>query len=222
MRVMIAVPCMDNVPTRFSEALGAMEKPPGTALCYKQNSLVYDARNLLSLTAIEGKYDYVLWIDSDVIVPRDALTQLLQDMQETEPYVQMISGLYVKKQIPTVPVIYNKVQPPEEVCGRMQRMISEYTDYPRKSLFEIAGCGFGCVLTSVALLKDVWDNCGPAFSPYPWAGEDLSFCWRVRSLKRYRIACDSRVSCGHIGQFEYTEALLGARGGEKHEKPADG
>lgn len=219
MKILIAIPCMDTVPVPFAESLLNLDKPEGTKVCFKAGSLIYDARNLLSLTAIEHGFDYVLWLDSDMVFPRDTLTRLLDDVSRS--HMDMVSGLYVKRTMPTKPVIYYQIEPPKpNAQGIPEIQICEWMNYPKDEVFAIAGCGFGCVLTSVKLLKDVWDRYGPAFAPYPWAGEDISFCYRVEQMYREKkehqyIFCDSRIKCGHVGSFLYTEDIL--KRGEAHD-----
>ena len=207
MKVMIAVPCMDTLPVQFVESMMYMDKPEGTSVCFKPNSLVYDSRNLLSLTAIEKGFDWVMWLDSDMAVPQDTLAVLMADV-EAYPEIQMVTGLYVTRSVNPEPVLFDCVDPPEVLANKkMLKKVHRYHNYPRNKLFEIAGCGFGCALTSVKLLKQVWDKFGPAFAPFPWAGEDVAFCYRVKQMGE-KIWCDSRVSCGHVGTFVYTENLL--------------
>lgn len=207
MKTLIAVPCMDTLPYQFVQSILYMHKGDDPTVYLKPNSLIYDSRNLISLAAIENHFDNVLWIDSDVIVPKDTLLKL-------EAYnMDMVTGLYVRRGEPVRPVIYDTLEEPErDETGRLKERVHPYIDYPKNSFFPVKGCGFGCVLTSVKLLKDVWDHFGPAFSPYPWAGEDISFCHRVNQLG-YQIFCDSSISCGHVGSFVYTEQLL-VRGDE--------
>ena len=202
MKTLIAIPCMDMLPVGFVQSLLYMHKGDNPTVYFKPNSLVYDSRNLLSLYAIENGFDNVLWLDSDMLFPPNTLTKL-------EAYnMDMVTGLYVKRHEPVEPVLYEKIEEPERGRdGKLIANIASYTNYPRDAFFPVAGCGFGCVLTSTKLLKHVWDEYGPAFTPYPWASEDISFCNRVNQLG-YQIYCDSSVSCGHIGQFIYTENLL--------------
>ena len=202
MKTLIAIPCMDMLPVGFVQSLLYMHKGDNPTVYFKPNSLVYDSRNLLSLYAIENGFDNVLWLDSDMLFPPNTLTKL-------EAYsMDMVTGLYVKRHEPVEPVLYEKIEEPERGSdGKLIANIASYTNYPSDSFFTVAGCGFGCVLTSTKLLKHVWDEYGPAFTPYPWASEDISFCHRVNQLG-YQIYCDSSVSCGHIGQFIYTENLL--------------
>ena len=214
MKTLIAIPCMDTIPVGFMQSILYLNKPEGTSVCFKPNSLVYDSRNILSLTAIKEGYDRVLWLDSDMTFSPDMLVNLHEDMDKLG--ADMVTGLYVKRRSPVVPVIYDELEEPTlSPDNRVEKHISEYTDYPRDAVFPVMGCGFGCCMTSVKLLKEVWDKYGPAFMPYPWAGEDISFCHRVNQLGHV-IWCDSTIKCRHIGTYIYTDLLL-QHGGDKDE-----
>lgn len=202
MTTLIAIPCMDTVPFQFAESLIDLYKPQGTAVCFKPNSLIYDSRNLLSLMAIENHFDRVLWLDSDMIVPMDTLTKLSADMDEHG--YDMVTGVYYKRAIPTEPVLSRTLQPPTLENGKPVRHIDTYDPYPAGTLFPVAACGFGCVMTSVSLLKQVWEKYQNAFLPFPWAGEDYSFCYRVNLLGK-QIYCDPSVQCGHVGTAIYSK-----------------
>lgn len=202
MKTLIAVPCMDTLPVDFVSSLIYMHKGDNPSVYLRPNSLIYDSRNLLSLYAIENNFDNVLWLDSDMIFPPDTLPRLEAHGKD------MVTGFYVRRNPPISPVIYSRLdEPSPDPDGKMTSNAVRYDGYPHDSFFPVAGCGFGCVLTSVKLLRDVWDKFGPAFSPYTWTGEDLSFCHRVNRTG-YTIYCDSSVSCGHIGQHIYTEKDL--------------
>lgn len=211
MSTLIAIPCMDTLPVDFVQSLIFMHKGENPGVYLKPNSLVYDSRNLLSLYAIENGFDQVLWLDSDMVFEPDILLKLQAHDLE------MVTGIYVKRYQPTEPVLYKTINVPKlnKKTGTLEKNIKSYTDYPQNKLFRVAGCGFGCVLTKTSLLKKVWDEFGPAFNPLPWAGEDISFCYRVKQLG-LPIFCDSSVSCGHIGKKIFTEADL-VRGEENAE-----
>ena len=215
MKILLAVPCMDMMYERSAESVFNMRKPEGTDVVFKPNSLIYDSRNLLSIRAVQEGYDYVMWVDSDMICPPDGLMTLLDDMETYD--TRMVTGLYVKRRFPTEPVIYDVVQEPgKDKDGRFVSRIRTYVNYPEDMVFDVDGCGFGFVLTKTSLLKDVWDKFGPAFAPFQWAGEDISFCHRV-NLIGDQIMCDSRVKPGHMGTIEFTERML-RRGGDADEK----
>ena len=206
MKTLIAIPCVNTLPVGFVQSLLYLKKGDDVSVLFKPDSLIYDARNLISLTAIENHFDRVLWLDSDMMFQPDMLEILHKDMDEH--HCHMVTGLYVKRHAPVEPVIYQTLEEPKRTPdGHLAKQIIAYNHYPKHDLFQVAGCGFGCVLTSVQLLKEVWDRFGPAFTPFPWAGEDISFCHRVNQLG-YPIYCDSNVTCGHIGEWVYTEDML--------------
>ena len=207
MKTLIAVPCMDTLPYQFAQSLLWLEKGENVSVLFKPNSLIYDSRNLISLTAMENNFDRVMWFDSDMVFMPDTLKRLHADMDDNDD-CEMVTGLYVKRHRPVLPVLYEVLEAPTpSEKGILERNIKEFTSYPKDDFFTVKGCGFGCVLTSVNLLRKVWKEFGPVFNPYPWAGEDISFCHRVNQLG-YKIYCDSRVTCGHIGQLIYTDEML--------------
>lgn len=201
MKTLIAVPCMDTLPYQFVNSLLMLEGK--TNLHLQANTLIYDSRNIISLKAIEEGFDRVMWIDSDMMFTPKSMKILSDDMDEYN--ADMFTGIYFKRRSTHAPVLLQELEPPTvDENDKPVGHVHEYLDYPQNSIFPVKGCGFGFCMTSVKLLKAVWDKFGPAFAPYAWGGEDISFCHRVNKLG-YTIFCDSRVSCGHIGSFVYTE-----------------
>jgi len=210
-KTIIAIPCMEHMHVGFVESLVYLEKE-NVSVAFKPNSLIYDSRNLLSLMALENKFDRVLWLDSDMMFTPKTLKILNKDMDDLQ--CDMVSGLYFKRVGKSPPVIYDELEMPgKDENGFPIRHIHEYVDYPKNSIFPVKGCGFGCVLTSAKLFQEGWDKFGPAFSPFPWAGEDIAFCHRVNMLG-HTIYCDSNVTCGHIGTYVYTEETFEAKRGD--------
>ena len=104
---------------------------------------------------------------------------------------------------PTKPVVFSEIG--YEVKDNEATVKSEhYLGYPKDTLFECAGTGFGCVMTSANLLKKLTEKYGAPFTPMMGLGEDVAFCWRA-TQNGYKLYCDSRVKCGHIGQAVITE-----------------
>ena len=193
---------MDMVHTTFMKSLIGMERVGECRFSITCSSLVYDARNTLAKQAVTEGFDRMLWLDSDMDFDPDLLVRLSEDMDEGR---ELVSGLYFKRKAPVKPVIYKEV-------GLYQSKVDEsvtpvalpYEDYPRDSIFPIAGCGFGGVLVSVDLVKRVGDKYGLPFSPIVGFGEDLSFCLRASELGA-ELWCDSRVKMGHVGLGTITE-----------------
>lgn len=178
-----------------------MDKPEGTMFMVQENSLVYDARNLISSVAITKGFDRVLWLDSDMKFEPDLLERLNADMDQG---LDFVSGLYCTRKRPVMPCVYSAIRY-GEIDGKFVSERDPVTNIP-VGLFEIAGAGFGGVMTSTKLLKDVWEAYGQPFAPLYRLGEDLSFCWRVSQLG-YKMYCDSNVLLGHIGSYIYNVNL---------------
>jgi GT2 family glycosyltransferase len=71
-----------------------------------------------------------------------------------------------------------------------------WPDYPRDGIFEVEGCGFGCVMMRTEVLQTVIDKYHELFAPLPGYGEDLSFCIRARGCG-YKIHADPAIQVGH-------------------------
>lgn len=207
MRTLIAIPCMDVIRTRFQRSLDQMEKVGSVAIGYIQGTLIYEARNVIASNAIKDGFDRVMWIDSDMLLPRDAMIKLSKHMDNG---AELVSGIYFGRRQPSNPTILDKADWFVEDDGNVRVDSTSYIDYPKNALFEIAGCGFGCVMTSVDLLKRVVAVYGSPFTPMMGFGEDVSFCWRVAKLG-VKMYCDSTIKAGHIGEYVYTEADFLAR-----------
>ena len=209
MKTLIAVPCFDMVHTEFMQSMVALEKTEDASFTVVKNTLIGIARNTIARNAIQAGFDRVMWFDSDMKIPRDALIRLSEDMDKTE--ADLVTGLYFTRRAPIKPVIYSELwwRKPEKGNG-VDAGAANYFDYP-DGLIEIAACGFGCCLTSVDLLRRVWEREGAPFAEMQGFGEDLSFCERVIRAGG-KMYADTRVKCGHVGVMEYNETMYRAQG----------
>ena len=192
-KIMIAVPCMDQVPAPFAQSIAMIRKPleDETACAFQMGSLIYTSRNNLALQAMKLEMDYVLWLDSDMVFPQDLLIDLKKKLDEND--WDMVTGLYFRRVPPFTPVVFDKLEINDEnICEW-----TDYRDYPEEP-FKVGGCGFGCVLVKTDVLFDVQAKYGYMFNPIGNMGEDLSFCWRARQCG-YDIWCDPSQICGHVG-----------------------
>ena len=204
LKVLIAVPSMDMVSARFAQSLAAIQKPCESAVAFQIGSLIYDARNKLVQQAIKYEADYIMWLDSDMVFPPDTLVRLFEDIREGR---DIVTGLYFRRVLPFKPVIY-------KALGRDVKT-EDYEDYPRDEIFEVAGCGFGCVLMKTDVISRVTGRFGKPFTPMIDYGEDLAFCLRAAETGT-EIWCDPTARVGHIAHVpvypEDHKAALAARG----------
>lgn len=196
MKTLIAIPCMDMVHAAFMKSCMGLNRIGDCRFSMSCSSLVYDSRNNLAKQAVREGFDRVLWLDSDMDFEPNLLEALSADMDEGR---ELVSGIYFKRKAPVKPVFYKEVgyyHNPQD--DSVTPVAIPYEDYPKDSVFQIAGCGFGGCLVSVDLIKKVGEKFGLPFSPILGFGEDLSFCKRVSELG-VEMFCDSRVKLGHIG-----------------------
>lgn len=190
MKVFIAVPCLDQLSARFVQCLLDLQAPEGVELSYHLNmgALVYDSRNTLAEKAIASKAEYTLWLDSDMTFMPDTLTMMLQTMREKN--LKVLTGMYFRRRHPWTPTLLKTLR-----INKMGVETADFGEIPT-GLFEVEGCGFGCVLMKTDVLMNVLVAHGYMFSPIGIVGEDLSFCWRLRQCG-YKIVCDPSIALGH-------------------------
>ena len=194
---------MDTVHVQFMRSL-LLLNTNGTDIYYEiaSGSLIYDPRNRLLSTAQNIGADRIMWFDSDMQIPTDALQILSKDIDDG---CEIVSGLYHKRKPPFSPVIYSECRIIQEE-GLKFPTATNYADYPKDSLFEVEAFGFGCVLMTTEAARKITDKLGMLpFMPIGGFGEDLSFCMRARNVG-IKLWCDSRVKCGHIGYWTYTDS----------------
>lgn len=200
-KTLIAMPCSEMMHSDTAFDLISLRRVGDTRVGHTKMTMIHDARNTFAERAINEGYDRVLWIDSDMRFGPDVLERLSADMDVLG--MDYVSALCFKRVYPTAPVIYDDMFQLSDAPGMYGVHI--YRDYPKDQLFKIAASGFGCVLTSVQLLKDVWDNFGPPFNYVANLGEDMSFCYKVAELG-VDMWCDSSVKVGHIGGVVFSES----------------
>lgn len=190
MKILIAVPCMDQVPAPFCQSLAQLQKTGDCVLAMQSGSLIYTSRNALATQAIQMNADYVFWLDSDMVFKPDTLVRMMDTLQKND--IDILTGLYFRRVPPYTPVLYNVL----DIEG-VKADFSEFEQIPDK-LFEVGACGFGCVLMKTDVFFDVQGKFGNMFAPIGNNGEDVAFCWRARECG-YKVICDPSVICGHVG-----------------------
>ena len=207
-KILIAVPCMDMVSARFAQSLTTLKKVGKCTVSFLIGSLVYDSRNKLAGMAVEMEADYILWFDSDMVFQPDTLERMMKVLDE-HPQIDVLTGLYFRRGHPFTPVLFSKLERTEEDTLEWEG----YDDFP-DYLFEVAGCGFGCVLMRTEMLLDIAakEGGGKWFTPIANAGEDIAFCLRAKE-GGYKIFCDPNIHLGHMAYTPVTKAFYKALNG---------
>jgi hypothetical protein len=138
------------------------------------------ARNSVAREVAESEYPddaAVFWCDSDIVLPKDAITRLADHGKE------FVTGIYFQRAKPYHPLV-------ARFNGTAFQWILLW---PANVLAPIDGCGFGCVLTSVGMLRTMGD---PWFKAKDFS-EDFDFCMQARVMG-YQLHMDTAVLCGHL------------------------
>ena len=201
MKTLIAIPCMDMLHADFVRSLLGLEIIGEVQYTFAQSSLIYDARNQLASVVLDGGFDRVLWLDSDMLFPSWTFRRLTEHLDAGK---ECVSGLYFGRRPPFGPIIYKDLR--LEDVGEKWPMprADAYEDFPEETIFPVRAFGFGCCMMTAALLRRVFDGCGSPFAPIAGYGEDLSFCIRAGDLGA-TLWCDSALKLGHVGVMTYTE-----------------
>lgn len=200
MKTLIAVPCFDHVPALFCNSLSMLQRVGECLQAMQPGSLVYTSRNMLGSHAAQIGADFILWLDSDMVFPPDTMQRLFDSMEKTG--ADIITGLYFRRVPPYSPVLFSEldIHSAEETAS-----YKEVDDIPAGP-FEVAACGFGCVLMKTDVIRAVQLEYGNLFAPIGNNGEDVAFCWRARQCG-YKIICDPSIECAHVGQIAVNRAF---------------
>ena len=198
-KIMVAVPTREYIDVDSEKCIRKLEKDswlnkdiqvdvelvPGT--------VIHDLRFAIAQTAIKNKYDYILWIDSDMVFDSFVLYDLLEAKKD------IVSAVCFMRKDPYDPCIYSKLRMGATL---EEDQIEKYFDYP-EGVFEIEGCGLAMCLMRVVVLEDIITKVGQPFFPvrsdHRTFGEDLSFCYNARK-SGHKIWATSKPVVGHIGK----------------------
>lgn len=187
MKILIAVPALDYIPTEFVKCLTALVQRldhdgMNVDVKFITGTLVYAARDKLAIHAIQHLYTHVLWLDADMVFD----DELLYDLQFA--HKDFVSGIARSRRPPYVSCLFSDL-------NRIERI----EQYPNDT-FRVAGCGFACVLIKTDILAAVRQHYNTCFLPTADMGEDLAFCQRATSLG-YSIWAEPAAKVGHLGHI---------------------
>lgn len=188
-KLLIGVPTLDYMNVEFVRSLTALLmrlRDDGVSfdLDIESGTLVYIARERIANKAINEEYSHVLWLDADMVFGPDLLDDLMFSGKA------FVSGVYHARRKGYASCIFKGINVGE---------VEHFKEYPKET-FEIAGCGFGCVLIETEIIRAVKRAYGTCFTPIKNYGEDLAFCKRCRDIG-YSLWCEPSVVCGHIGHI---------------------
>ena len=203
-KILIAVPCMDMVSAQFAHSLATLTsygvEDTQISIWFNLGSLIYTSRNEIAERALTEGADLVMWFDSDMVFNPDTLQRMLKHIDDGH---DIVTGIYYRRTIPFTPVAFSKMDIDEK---EQKSFYEEYDEIPGEP-FEVAACGFGCVLMRTEIFTAVFSKFGNMFSPIGNIGEDIAFCWRARECG-YKILADPTIPLGHVGHNVITKSFF--------------
>lgn len=186
MKILIGIPTTEYI--RHAEVVDywdLLERPVGSIIMKMHMQSPAQNRNLMIAKAIELECSHIFFLDDDIIFEKDILTRLLLHSD-----LDVISGLYLSRQYPHLPIIFDKM----DVNGYCEQ---RYLDDSDEGLIPVVAAGLGCLLIKVEIFSKLE-------KPYIRLGEldaeqwcdDIGFFKRLRDIN-IKTYCDLNCQVGH-------------------------
>ncbi len=160
----------------------ALKVPNHTRVVSYERVMIDSARNLIAEKALEGGYDWILYLDDDMTFSPDIFFNLASYDKD------IIGALAFKREQPFEPCVYKKRED-----GNM------YSVFPKK-MMDVDAIGSAGLLIKTDVLKKIefpWFETGYN-SDKEHFSVDFDFCRKAKEAG-FKIWCDPDISMGHIG-----------------------
>jgi len=162
--------------------LETQKKRPDIDFVFKITYRVFlpNAHRRIVQFALREKAHYILFVEEDIVPPRDGLLRLLGHN------LDCVSGLYWLRSKPYAPCIGEE--------DKRKGICKPLWEVPPNELIEVAYSGLGFCLIKTEVFKDI--------APYDfhferdWA-DDVPFFLALRK-KGYKVFCDTSCICQHV------------------------
>lgn len=204
-KLLIAVPTFESIDPEVFKAIYDLDIPAIVSSTEFDFVRGYDcarARNEIAKRAVDGKFDYVLMVDSDTVIPKDTLVYFFEQAR-----ADVTLGIYPKKFDTGKTEIFSFASRDYTDANRYSfAAFDDAMNLHKATRIRVKGGGLGCALIDVDIFKKM---------PKPWflyvtyangnaLSEDLYFCEQVDRVNGSIIA-DPRVRCGHVTKYtKYT------------------
>lgn len=208
--VSIAIPCAQLVdPVTLQSMLGVINYSALNGINIidigvTKGQLIDDARNGLTETFLGTSTEWLFWMDSDMVFPKETLVELFKVAEEKDS--KMVSGVYYQRKGNNFPVLWSRGSELQsgQISGLGDKR-SEYNKYVGSFLFphpdkqepSIAhAAGFGCVLVHRSVFETL-DR--PWFKFIPGTcSEDFYFFINAKEAG-FTLWYTPKLELGHLG-----------------------
>lgn len=205
MKILVAVPTYENIYPDTFKSIYELDKS-GCELDFDffRGYDVANARNRIAQATLDGNYDYVLMVDNDEVIPKDALINLLESEESFPLKHSMVVGYCLSR--PSGSANQNGRTTVFKFGGKDYTVNDAYTAEELKRFkdsgvnrIQVRGSGLGCAL----IHRDVFSKM--TYPYFRWIeynnkaqlSEDLYFCEKFAEIAT-PVFVDTRVACGHM------------------------
>jgi len=203
--ILIAIPTNKYIEPETFKSIYDLHVPVGykTHFQFFYGYQIDQIRNLIADWA--RHYDYLFSVDSDIVLPNDALAKMIQADKD------IISGLYIQRK-PGQHTL--EVYEPVTTVKRGLDTVNighkniDYSKIEGKGIVQISACGMGCCLIKSQVFNTleyphfVYKS---ALSHNDTVSEDIYFCDQAINAG-FTVWADTSIICEHIGQTKYVVA----------------
>lgn len=198
--VLIAVPTNKYIEPETFKSIYDLIVPDGYTTDF-QFFYGYRIDQIRNLIAEWGRqYDYLFCVDSDIVLPNTSLIKLIEAKKD------IISGLYIQRKLDQhVLEVYQHTSFIQQGSARVGVGYQNLTHVDSSTVFEIAACGFGCVLIDSKVLHEVkypHFEYKTALDHKDTFSEDIFFCNKAKE-SGFTVWAHPDVVCDHIGQTKF-------------------
>ena len=205
-RVVLGIATAGSPSKPFLDSLTAMRLPPEVETLERSvafGNFIPAQRELIAQDALDGGFDYLFFLDDDIVFPPNTLASLLETI-ERDPQTAVVGGLYYSRDSirPMAVIDWNG---DDTTSAAIPAFSSHSTD-------PVDGIGFGCALLRVSALRALT---APYFPVHIYierstkrvrlCDEDYRYCERIRDAGGI-VRLDARIRCTHYDRESNTVA----------------
>jgi len=192
--ILVAIPTAKYIEPDTFKSLWDLQVPEGYKLefQYFYGYNISQIRNLIAEWA--KRYDYLLSVDSDIVLPKDTLTKMLAADKD------IISGLYIQRK-PGQQILEVYMSTRGGGCANIP-----YSKLENLGLVEIEACGMGAALIKGEVFRKMTYPhffYKEALTMQETVSEDVFFCKKAKETG-FTVWCDPTIKCDHIGSTVFS------------------
>ena len=192
-RILVGIPTSKYIEPDTFKSIFDLDVPEGYKLDF-QYFYGYQVDQIRNLIAEWAKhYDYLLSVDSDIVLPRDSLRKMLSADKD------IITGLYVQRKI-TEQILEVYMRDGPAVVN------IPYSLLENLPVVEVEACGMGCALIKSEVFRKLeypHFYYKSAIDHAHTVSEDIYFCLKAKE-NGFTVWADPSIKCDHIGSTVYS------------------